>query len=131
MLIVRHYPEFVFVNRHLACIALTCVVGLLATYAFAAPDPNWAVQFTMNDCSGPGQQGTAGCESYATDYYEHIAYPSSSSRTADIAAVTAGFVVLFRDGTWDTLPGYQPEPQEHAFWSAVAARFAQLPEWVF
>ena len=83
--------EPVFVHRHLACLILGCIASLAATRTLAAPDPNWSVQFTQSDCSGPAQQGTAGCESYATDLYEHIAYPTSSARTADIAFVRAGF----------------------------------------
>ena len=82
--------EYGFVHRYLACFILGCVVSLAATRTLAAPDPNWSVQFTMSDCSGPAQQGTGACESYATDFYEHIAYPGDSARTADIAVVRAG-----------------------------------------
>ena len=77
--------------RRLAKLGLVWCAGFAAFSAFAAPDPNWIVQSSMNDCSGPLQQQTAGCESYATDLYEHILYPSSSARTADIEVVRAGF----------------------------------------
>ncbi len=66
-------------------------VCLTALTSFAAPDPNWTVQSTLNDCSGPSQQQTAGCESYAADLFEHIQYPSPTARTADIDVVRAGF----------------------------------------
>ncbi len=91
MLMTDSSSEHVFVHKYLACFILGCIASLTATRTLAAPDPNWSVQFTMSDCSGPAQQGTASCESYATDLYEHITYPSSSARTADIAVVRAGF----------------------------------------
>ena len=78
-------------HRHLACLILGCIASLAATRTLAAPDPNWTVRFTENDCSGPAQQGSPGCESYATDLYEHINYSTASAPTADIAFVRAGF----------------------------------------
>ena len=77
--------------RRRAQFLLGWLASLTGFAAFAAPDPNWTIQSTMSDCSGPTQQQTAGCESYATDLYEHLLYPSSSARTADIEAVHAGF----------------------------------------
>ena len=68
-----------------------CLAGLACAPAFAAPDPNWTVKSTMNDCSGSAQQQTAGCESYATDFYEHLDYDQASASSADIQAVRAGF----------------------------------------
>jgi len=79
------------VYRRITQLALGWFASLAALSAFAVPDPNWTVQSTMNDCSGPSQQQTAGCESYATDVYEHIQYPSAGARTADIEVVRAGF----------------------------------------
>ena len=91
MLMAESSSERVIVHRHLACFILGCIASFAATRTLAAPDPNWTAQSMMNDCFDPGQQGTVGCESYATDFYEHISYPSATARTADIAAVRAGF----------------------------------------
>ena len=38
-------------------------------------------------------------------------------------------VVMFRDGSWDTVGGYAPTDREHAFWSEVAALFTTVPSW--
>ncbi len=100
--------EHVLVHRHLACFVLGCIASLVATRALAAPDPNWTAQSTMSDCSGPGQQGTASCESYATDFYEHIAYASSGARTADIAAVRAGFDADYYYFEYDFVDPWSP-----------------------
>ncbi len=108
MLMSESSSEHVLVHRHLACFVLGCIASLAATRALAAPDPNWTVRSLMNDCSGPGQQGTASCESYATDFYEHIAYPSSGARTADIAAVRAGFDADYYYFEYDFVDPWSP-----------------------
>ena len=60
--------------------------------AWAAPDPNWSVQFTLTDCSGAAQQNTPACDDYATDLYEHLDYSDvPSARTADLRALHTGY----------------------------------------
>ncbi len=78
-------------RRILAPLILGLFASLTTPTSFAAPDPGWTVQSTLSDCSGPSQQQTPGCESYATDLFEHIQYPLASARTADIEVVRAGF----------------------------------------
>ncbi len=95
-------------RRLLAPPVLGFYASLSALTAFAAPDPNWAVQTTLTDCSGPSQQQTAGCESYATDFFEHILYPSSSARTADIEIVRAGFDADYYYFEYDFISPWSP-----------------------
>ena len=66
---------------------------MLSGAPIAAPDPFWVVQVTQNDCFGSSQQQTGGCESYATDLYEHLDYSVTppGAATADIEVVRAGF----------------------------------------
>jgi hypothetical protein len=52
-------------------------------------------------------------------------------RQEDGAAVIApGLVVIFGDGSWDTLGDYTPEADERSFWHQVGACYAELPPWL-
>ncbi|OUS28097.1 hypothetical protein A9Q98_08135 [Thalassotalea sp. 42_200_T64] len=64
---------------------------LATTSAWAAPDQNWTVQDTTNDCSGSVQQGTASCQDYATDLYENIDYSSNGALSSDIQTLRTGY----------------------------------------
>jgi hypothetical protein len=70
------------------CLVLT---WLTTAAAYAAPDPNWTVDVTVADCSGPSQQGDPACDDYASDLYEQIDYRASAPGTADIQAVRTGY----------------------------------------
>ena len=39
-------------------------------------------------------------------------------------------VVLFPDGTWDTIGGYTPNEAERSLWSKCAALFTTVPTWL-
>ena len=87
--------------RSLALLALLAALALPAAHARAAPDPNWTAVTTQNDCSGPSDQGTPACASYATDLYENIDYGFSNPGTADIQTIRTGFDADYFYVEWD------------------------------
>lgn len=40
-------------------------------------------------------------------------------------------VVLFRDGSYDALDGYQPDEEARAFWAHVSKLYRTLPAWLW
>jgi len=68
-------------------------VKVYYTAAGACPaTDNWPVNVIRLDCSGSGDQGTAGCSDYSIDLYEDLDYSvAPEAATADIQAVRTGF----------------------------------------
>ena len=70
---------------------LVLVVAVHAS-VWAAPNQNWPAQFTITDCFGAAQQGTAVCDDYATDLYENLDYTVfQEAATADVQVHRNGY----------------------------------------
>ena len=71
----------------------------------AAPDPNWSAQFTVIDCSGAAQQGTAACDDYAIDLYENLNYTMLVGDFASPVGIAIHHRDQFRLGEFGIHPG--------------------------
>ena len=88
--------------RHtLGPLAFLAALALPAAQARAAPDPSWIANSIQTDCSGPSDQATPACESYASDRYEHIDYSFPAPGTADIDTISTGFDADYFYVEWD------------------------------
>ena len=90
-----------YLHRTLGRLALLVALALPGAQARAAPDPNWTVGTTRNDCSGPSDQGTPTCNDYASDLYESIDYAFPNPGTADIQTIRTGLDADYFYIEWD------------------------------